>query len=361
MEISVIGAGPIGCYAAYLLAKEGNDVKVYERKSAVGTPIQCTGILTSDFDKLGIPVDSFLINISESIEVFSPNEKVEIKQKDYIVCRKKFDNYFADLAIAAGAKIILNHSFSRKEGQSLIIIDNKNNIEKRIYPDILIGADGPLSKVAKAYGLFLDSRESYQGMQAVVEGNFSPGVIKTYFGKEVCPGLFAWIVPESKTLARVGLATKKNSKYYFDKFMQEHGFKVKEMQAGTIPLYSKKQKIQKDNCFLVGDAASYVKATTLGGLVPGLRQAEILSDCIINEKDYEEEVEPIRKKMEMHRRVNKILSKFSDKDWDKVVKYVGQEKVKEIFVKHTRDDPIPLITKTLLKEPRFFMFAKYLL
>src|SRR3989344_2901073 len=145
MNITIIGAGPIGCYAGYLLAKEGHLVTIYENHPQIGSPIQCTGILTSDFDQFGFPLDSFLVNTIDSIDVYSPsNKKIAIKQRDYIVCRIKFDNFFADKARKAGAKILVNHSFQRKEGKELIIKDTKNNTEIRVNPDIVIAADGPL-------------------------------------------------------------------------------------------------------------------------------------------------------------------------------------------------------------------------
>ncbi len=360
MNIAIIGAGPIGCYAGYLLAKNGHKVSIYENHAQIGLPIQCTGLLTSDFDQFKLPMDSFLVNIFNKVEVYSPNHKLEVKQKEYLVCRTKFDNFFGDLAKKEGAKIFLNHSFVRKEGKELVVKDSANNTEKCITPDIVIAADGPLSPTAKAYGMYHPERENYFGVQAVVEGKFDPQSFQTYFGVSVCPELFAWVVPESSTTARVGLGMRKNSRAYFDQFMKEHGFKVKEMQAGTIPVYHPAQKLQKENCYLLGDAAGFVKATTLGGLVPGLKQAEILADCIINNKNYEKEVKPLAKRLKLHLMVRKILDKFSDDDWDKLVSYINQPKVQKVFEKYTRDNPIPLVTMALLKEPRFLRFAKYL-
>ena len=132
------------------------------------------------------------------------------------------------------------------------------------------------------------------------------------------------------------------------------------MQAGTIPVYHPKQKLVKENCYLLGDAAGYVKATTLGGLVPGLKQAEILADCLENGKDYEMEVKPLAKKLKLHLMIRKIFDKFSNKDWDKLVGYVAKPSVQKVFEKYTRDNPIPLVTMALLKEPRFLLFGKYL-
>ena len=46
-------------YAAYLLAKTGHTVSIYEKKATVGLPVQCTGILTADFEQFNLPLDSF--------------------------------------------------------------------------------------------------------------------------------------------------------------------------------------------------------------------------------------------------------------------------------------------------------------
>ncbi len=360
MNIAIIGAGPIGCYAGALLAEEGHAVSIYENHPQIGSPIQCTGILTSDFDQFGFPLDSFLVNTIDTIAVYTPSQGLSVKQKDYIVCRTKFDNFFAEMARNAGARIFVSHSFQKKEDNLLIIKDTANNEEKRIQPDIVIAADGPLSPTAKAYGFYHPGRENFYGVQATVEGTFDPHTIKTYFGNHVCPGLFAWIAPESSTIARVGVATLRNSKHYFDLFMQKNGFRAKEMQAGTIPVYNPRQTLKKENCYLVGDASTYVKATTLGGLVPGLQQARILAACISQGKEYEKELKAVRRKLWLHLTVHTIFRKFSDADWDTLVRYVKQPRIQKVFERYTRDNPIPLAAFSLLKEPRFLGFLKHI-
>ena len=372
LNVAVIGAGPIGGYAAYLLAKAGHTVSIYENHGVVGCPIQCTGLLTSDFDQFNFPMESFLVNTFNKVEVFSPHGKLEIKQKEYLVSRTKFDEFFVDMAVKAGAKLFLNHTFMGREsntksdiaggfvGNSIIIKDSVKAVEKRITPDIIIAADGPLSHTAKAYDFYHPEREHYFGVQALVQGNFDVNTYQTHFGEAVCPDLFAWIVPESTTTARVGLAMRKNSKVYFDKFLQQHNFKPLEIQAGSIPVYHPLQQLHKDNCYLVGDAAGFVKATTLGGLIPGLKQAEILADCVINGKDYERESRKLARKLKLHLSVRKILDQFKDEDWDTLVSYMNQPRIQKVLEKHTRENPLPLITKILLKEPRFLMFGKYL-
>lgn len=363
MEITIIGAGPVGCYAGYLLATSGHNVSIYESKQQIGLPIQCTGILTFDFDQFNLDKGEFLVNTINRTEVCFPNgKKSTIKQLNYIVCRNKFDNSLAEKARKAGAKIYLNHTFLRKENKTLIIKDKKNKIEKKITPTIVIAADGPLSPTAKAYNFFHPRRQNYFGIQAVVKGNFDPDLVKTYFGSQVCSKSFLWLVPESETVARVGLATKENPKYYLDKFIKKHNFTILEKQAGLIPIYHPQQKLHKDNCYLLGDAASFVKATTFGGIVPGMKQAQMLVNHINckNKNQSIKKLKSLNRCLKLHLMLRKVLNKFSDRDWNCLASYVAQEKIKKILGTYARDNPVPLLTKILIKEPRFFYFMKYL-
>lgn len=359
MRITIIGAGPVGSYAAYLLARKGHQVEVYERKAEIGLPIQCTGILTSEFDSFNLPLTSFLVNTIQKTEVNTPSLQTTIHQKEYIISRPKFDQFLANLAQKAGAVIHLNYSFLRKEGQNLIVKDLISNTEKQISAEVVIAADGPLSPTAKAFGLY-QNRINYYGLQAVVEGHFSADTIKTYFGQNICPGLFAWIVPESATRARVGLATRSDPKRYFSQFLKKQQFIVKEIQAGLIPLYNPQQLLVKDNCYLLGDAAGYVKATTLGGLVSGMKQAQILAECLLHPNNYLQQLRPLTRQMKLHLQVRQIMDRFSDSDLDQLISYVNQPRIQRVFAHYTRDNPLPLVLNVFLREPRLLQFAKYL-
>jgi len=361
MKVTIIGAGPIGCYAGHLFAKSGHDVSIYDKKKEIGKPIQCTGIVTNDFSKFGFDMDKFLINTIGQTEVNFPNgEKMLVNQKEFVVCRSKFDNYLANLAVSEGAKIFLQHSFVGKDVNGIVIKDLINNQEADVESDIVIAADGPLSLTAKAHGFSHGDRKFNYGIQAVVKGNFDSNIVRTFFGKDVCPGVFVWLVPESSTIARVGLATDKDQKHYFDKFMKDHDFEVLEMQAGTIPIYDPGQELQKDNCYLLGDAAGFVKATTLGGIIPGLKQAEILVDCLNSGKDYARELRSLRRRLKLHCGIRNVHEKFTDKDWQRLASCVSNPKVQEVFGSCSRENALKLLTKLVLKEPRMLYFGRYL-
>lgn len=367
--IVIVGAGPIGSYTAYLLAKQGHNVHVYEEHDQIGKPIQCTGLLTHDFDKFfpWVNKEKFLVNVFQSVKVKTKNQSITVPQKEYLVSREKFDNYFADLAKSKGVKFHLNHSFLKKEQQNLVIKDKTNNQEILIKPDITIAADGPLSKTTKAHKIFHKNRTNYFGIQATVTGKFNPNSFEVYFGEDYCKDFFVWVVPENKNTARVGLCSKQNSKAIFDKFIQQHKeWEIKDLQAGVIPIYLHSQIIQKDNFFIVGDAAGQVKATTLGGLIPGLRAAESLANSIEPKRPvkcttYHKGTRKLRLELLLHQKIRSTLDKFSNKDWDLLLKLINQKKTQKILQKYSRDNPFPLITWMLIKEPRFFLFAKHLL
>ena len=49
--ITIVGAGPAGSYLAYLLAKKGQAVTIIEEHEKIGSPVQCTGIVTGSIEK----------------------------------------------------------------------------------------------------------------------------------------------------------------------------------------------------------------------------------------------------------------------------------------------------------------------
>ena len=161
--ISIIGAGPAGSYLAYLLAKQGQDVSLFEEHSEVGVPIQCTGLVTSSIEELMPISDEFIINRLPYVKVVSPNGnsiKIKFNKPNILLHRAKFDQAVARLAVDAGAKLYKNHKFVNYKKPN-IIFENK----KSYMTEILVGADGPSSKVAQVSGLY-KNRKFVVGFQS---------------------------------------------------------------------------------------------------------------------------------------------------------------------------------------------------
>lgn len=337
--ISVIGAGPVGSYAAYLLAKH-EDVSLFEEHREIGRPVQCTGIVTPSINK--IIKNKFVVNRVGRVRVFSPNNSfVELKiKKNLVIDRARFDRFLAEKAVDAGARLFLKCRF-------------KGFKDKRFRKTkIFIGADGAVSEVAKAAGLF-KGRSFVQGIQVRIKTRVDADVVCFYLGI----GDIAWVVPESGGIARIGLISRKNAKTHFNSFIKRFKGKTIEKQAGVVPVYNPTQITQKDNIYLVGDAATQVKASTYGGIIQGLLAAEELSYAITNNKKYEKLWHKrLGKDLWMHLKIRQVMDRFSKKDYNCFVSLFQRDDVKKILEEHDRDFPSRFLMELLLKQPRLLRY-----
>jgi len=356
MKVAVIGAGPSGSHAAYRLAKAGYVVELFEEHKEIGLPIACTGLVTKSLYDF-VPRDKYyIINEMKSAKLISKRNSAVVPLHEDIICRHKFDKWMAKRAESAGAKIFTNHRLAEINKNELAFISNGKTIKKEF--DIIIGADGPISQTAKSAGLY-GNRKFWIGMQVTIEGRFKKDQFEAYFG-DICPEFFAWVVPESNTLARVGIATlpENEPKKHFDAFIKKIGGKIKATQAGPIP-WHKPKKVSKNSIYLVGDAAGLVKATTGGGIITGIWSSEILADCIINKKNYEWSLLPLRFELMLHNKLRSMLNKFKDRDYDELLRLISTDNVKEVLKNNPREKPSKFAMALTLASPKLLKFAKF--
>lgn len=369
MKIAVIGAGPGGGFSAYLLAKAGMDVTVYEEHETLGEPVACTGVITGDVmaQRFRLPKE-IIVNRIEKARIIAPNgNSVSVRLKnDIIINRAAFDRHIAAMAEDAGAKILTRHRFEgleRGKGKIIAAVKGKLKGETRKIEsdfDFLIGADGPVSSVAKAAGLF-GNRRFYSGIQVTIPVE-NDNAIYFYPSEE---GI-AWVVPENEEVARVGIAANREANSYFRKFLTAIAGKGYEKriiawQAGPIPVYDPRlRSATKDGrILLVGDAATMVKAPTLGGINQSLIGAEAAADAIINEKDYQK---LWKRKMGIDLYISlmmrKAMERFSNKNYNELVGAFAKEKNKHLLEKYDRDEPKKFALKLLLREPGLLLLAR---
>lgn len=354
--ISIIGAGPIGSYCAYLLAKKGFEVNIYEEHPKAGLPIQCTGIVTKNLLKYVPKSKHFIINQFNKVQTVAPNnDYAKIHLEEYLLDRTKFDNYILNKALNNGAQIYYNHKFKEIKHNKAILKTKQGLISNKF--NFLIGADGPNSSVAKQANLY-NNREFLIGMQARVRGHFNKNTFTTFFGNRLAPNFFAWVVPESNTTARVGLATKTHTNNYFQFLLKSLNFKAIEYQGGLIPIYNHKQKIKKNNIYLAGDAATLTKATTGGGLVTGLESARLAAKCIMKNKNYEKEMKKTRFNLKIHKKLRNTLNNFNDNDYIKLIEIMKKKKIQNILKKENRDFPLKMLLNLAIKEPKLWPFLR---
>jgi len=295
-SIVVVGGGPCGSYAAYAAAKLGAEVLVCEEHEEVGAPKHCAGHLNvSSLERLGIRVPRAAIeNEIKGAFFCSPSGKQFVLRcrapVTYVVNRELFDKHLAELAIKAGVK------YRFKSGVKSLILDSGSvkgvvlKGEERVEANVVIDAEGCSSKLLKKTGLDgLEGSMMVKGAQAevdCVEGT-EEDMVEVYFGRNVAPGFFAWIIPRKDGSAKVGLATESGDpRKYLRRFMEKHPVasqKLKKSRTTSIsfhpiPLAGPIPKTYSDGFLVVGDAASQVKPTTGGGVIFGLTCARVAGE-----------------------------------------------------------------------------------
>ncbi len=368
MKITIIGAGPAGNFSAYLLARAGHDVSVFEEHKTIGEPVACTGVVTGDLmaERLQIP-KKLIVNKIAKARIFAPNGRnIEVGLKnDIIIDRAGFDMHIAGLAKKAGARFFLGHLFEKAErslnGKVAATIKDKGKGNAIIVEsDYLIGADGPASRVAKSSGLYA-KRSFYAGIQVTIPLRHD-NIIDFYPSRN---GI-AWVVPENEETARVGIAAKKGANSYFREFLtsmlwQGFGKKIIGWQAGPIPLYNPFARTQSRDgrIILVGDAAAMVKASTLGGINQSLIAAEAAAEAIGTGKDYQK-IWKMKMGMDLYLSLimRKAMERFSTNDYNKLIKIFAKEKNKQILEKFDRDEPSRFALRLLMNEPSLLLLAR---
>jgi geranylgeranyl reductase family protein len=275
-DLVIVGAGPIGCKLGELLGKNYK-VLIIDKKSEIGKPVQCAGFNSNRILELSGVSKKVILNKITKSDFFSPNgTKMTFNSKRpfYVFNRELFDKEIAKKARKNNVEINLRMDFREftKEKDFLKINTNKGKIKTKL----LVGADGPKSTVSQIANL-PQPDNLLLGIQKTVKGQFERYSSELWFGSDICPGFFAWLIPENEEWARIGLATSIQPRKYFEKFIKnrvgEH-LQKKDNVAGFIRYGLIKNSVS-DRVLLVGDAASKVKPFSGGGLIYGLIAARI--------------------------------------------------------------------------------------
>jgi geranylgeranyl reductase family protein len=350
MRVLIVGAGPAGSLSAIHIAENGYDVLLVEEHMAAGFPVQCAGLISSDcYRKLRQFVSSKChVNDIKGAFFFAPDgDYIGLKGKSeaVVVERKILD---AELLRKASerAEIKLKTRF-------ILVDDGKALVrglagEEFIEYDLLIGADGAYSAVAKQFGFKRPQILSAVQMECEFEA-VDENMVELYFGKKYSDCFFGYAVPVDGDTARIGVVSKENPMLYFKNLIEKHPSvsrrikgKIVEVNAGAIPIGL--VEFVKDNVALIGDSAGMVKPYTGGGIYYHLIASEVLGEMFPNLEAYQREY---KKKMKREYGVGmklfKLYSILSDEDYVNLVKIGKDEGLEEIAKNLHMDSPSSLL------------------
>ncbi|GBE55355.1 MAG TPA: NAD(P)/FAD-dependent oxidoreductase [Euryarchaeota archaeon] len=388
-DIVVVGAGPGGSNTAKAAAEAGADVLVLEKRQEIGAPKRCgEGLSVNGPAILGFePSKRWCINDIWGANVIAPNgEKVTARyneQVGWVIERKMFDKYLAIEAAKAGADINTRAEVTglKVEGGYVKGVEvNRMGEIFEVDAEVVVGADGVESKVARWYGInstqkLVDIDSAFQ-YEMVVDLD-EPDMLDLYFGNDIAPRGYVWVFPKGEKVANVGIGIggnigKKTAKQYLDEWIDKNEpfneGAIIEVNAGGVPVGDPVDTLVGNGLMLVGDSAHQVNAIHGGGIFEasfaGKIAAKVAVDAIkkgdvskARLSAYEKEWRSIRGEI-LHRiyKLRRAVEFFSDND----LNFLAGELTGDDVVAFANGENLGKLTKILMKRPNLLKAAREL-
>ncbi|MBD1835065.1 geranylgeranyl reductase [Trichocoleus sp. FACHB-90] len=305
LRVAVVGSGPAGSSAAETLAKAGIETYLFERKLDNAKP--CGGAIplcmVSEFD---LPPEIIDRRVRKMKMISPSNVEVDIniqKEDEYIgMCRREvLDGFLRDRAAKLGANLIngtvykLDIPTNNTDPYTLHYADHSDGsaegVMKTLKVDLVIGADGANSRVAKAidagdynYAIAFQERIRLPDDKMAYYNDLA----EMYVGNDVSTDFYAWVFPKYDHVA-VGTGTMKVNKADIKNLQagiraraarKLAGGEIIKVEAHPIPEHPRPRRVV-GRVALVGDAAGTVTKSSGEGIYFAAKSARMCAETIV--------------------------------------------------------------------------------
>ena len=306
IRVAVVGSGPAGSSAAEILAKAGIETFLFERKLDNAKP--CGGAIPLCMvDEFDLPPEIIDRQVRKMKMISPSNIEVNIghtlKDDEYIgMCRREvLDGFLRDRAAKLGANLIngtvyqLDIPTNDKDPYTLHYADHSNGnskgVMKTLKVDVVIGADGANSRIAKAidagdYNYAIAFQERIRLPQDKMA--YYEELAEMYVGNDVSPDFYAWVFPKYDHVA-VGTGTMKVNKAIIKDLQagiraraarKLEGGEIIKVEAHPIPEHPRPRPIL-GRVVLVGDALGTVTKSSGEGIYFAAKSARMCAETIV--------------------------------------------------------------------------------
>lgn len=306
LRVAVVGSGPAGSSTAETLVKAGIETYLFERKLDNAKP--CGGAIplcmVSEFD---LPPEIIDRQVRKMKMISPSNIEVNIghtlKDDEYIgMCRREvLDGFLRDRAEKCGAQVIngtvyqLDIPSNDRDPYTIHYADHSNGKVagemKQLKVDVVIGADGANSRIAKA----IDAGDynyaiAFQERIRLPEDKMAyyEDLAEMYVGNDVSPDFYAWVFPKYDHVA-VGTGTMKVNKSIIKDLQagiraraarKLEGGEIIKVEAHPIPEHPRPRRVV-GRVALVGDAAGTVTKSSGEGIYFAAKSGRMCAEVIV--------------------------------------------------------------------------------
>jgi geranylgeranyl reductase len=306
LRVAVVGGGPAGSSAAETLAKAGIETYLFERKLDNAKP--CGGAIplcmVGEFE---LPPEIIDRRVRKMKMISPSNIEVNIgstlKPDEYIgMCRREvLDGFMRDRAVKLGANLIngtvhkLEIPSNDKAPYTLHYADHSDGsvagVAKTLQVDLVIGADGANSRIAKAidagdYNYAIAFQERIRLPEDKMD--YYQDLAEMYVGDDVSPDFYAWVFPKYDHVA-VGTGTMRVNQARIKELQagiraraakRLEGGQIIKVEAHPIPEHPRPRRVV-GRVALVGDAAGTVTKSSGEGIYFAAKSARMCAETIV--------------------------------------------------------------------------------
>ena len=264
IDVEIAGASFAGLACARTCAARGLRTIVWERKPDPGHGVRTTGLLVKEAaDEEGPPFE--WTRRIHGVRLYAPSLRyVDLDAPGYYFLATDTPallRSMAERARDATAEIRCGQTFRGADRSGLI----------------LVGADGPRSRVAREARLG-QNRDFLVGVEVELEGvREVEERLHVFLDSELAPGYIGWAVP-GVGITQIGVACRRPHRPDLDRFLRRVSTvfdlslaKRVGVRGGPIPVGGPVRPFARRDVVLVGDAAGLVSPLTAGGIHTAMR------------------------------------------------------------------------------------------
>jgi len=281
-DVVVVGLGPAGSRAAAAASAAGFDVTAIDRRKQAGTPVQCAEfvpvMIERDVPDLHVATRQPVRRMLTQAEHERPEETPNFP--GHIIDRAIFDRMLAQQAARAGATCLFGTSLERIDPDGTLWLSDGSVC----CPRLVIGADGPRSRVGAAIGRV--NREIVETRQVTVPLTF-PHDATDIFLRADYRGGYGWLFPKG-ALANIGIGVSIEQRQCLKPLLaalhaglsgaRRVGTRASALTGGAIPVGGRLNavgRLGRTAVLLAGDASGLTNPVTGAGIAAAVQSGTL--------------------------------------------------------------------------------------